>query len=448
MWLRNLETILNKMGNFDKYPAYKESGVEWLGEIPAEWEVKRLGYLANCSPSNIDKHSKNNEKTVRLCNYTDVYKNDFITDDMDLMFATASDEQIERYALRAGDIIITKDSETANDIAVPAYIKETLTNVVCGYHLAMIRPYSGLCGKYLFRSFQSKIFNVQFEICSNGITRVGLGSNDLKHGLFLTPPLPEQTAIANFLDEKTAKIDTAIAQKEQMISLLKERKQILIQNAVTKGINPDAKMKDSGVEWIGEIPEGWEVKRFKYLFCQSDLPPLKTDGIVTSYRDGQVTLRSIRRMDGYTEAILEHGYQGVRKGQLVLNSMDAFEGAIGVSESDGKCTPEYVVCDTFNDLNLPEYFAYLLREMALAKYIQVICNAVRQRAVRIRFSNLSRLFFVVPPLPAQKAIVAFIKVSSSQIDKVINIQQQQIAKLKEYKSTLIDNAVTGKIKVG
>ena len=190
------------MTQLEKYPRYKDSGVEWLGEIPVGWRVKRLGYLANCLPSNIDKHSKHNEKTVRLCNYTDVYKNDFITDDMDLMIATASDEQIERYALRAGDIIITKDSETANDIAVPAYIKETLTNVVCGYHLAMIRPYSGLCGKYLFRSFQSKIFNAQFETCSNGITRVGLGSNDLTHGLFLSPPSPNKTPSPPFLTRR------------------------------------------------------------------------------------------------------------------------------------------------------------------------------------------------------------------------------------------------------
>ncbi|MBN0810095.1 hypothetical protein JTL97_35330, partial [Pseudomonas aeruginosa] len=99
---------------------------------------------------------------------------------------------------------------------------------------------------------------------------------------------------------------------------------------------------------------------------------------MTAYRDGQVTLRANRGLAGYTEAILEGGYQGIRKGQLVLNSMDAFEGAIGVSESDGKCTPEYVVCDSLSRNYLPEYFAYLLREMALARYIQVICNAVRQ----------------------------------------------------------------------
>lgn len=126
----------------------KDSGVEWIGEIPEHWEVKKLGYLANCFPSNVDKHSKINESQVRLCNYTDVYKNDYITDDMELMLATASEEQIAKFTLQKGDIVITKDSESANDIAVPTYIKEDLTNVVCGYHLAMIRVYQKSYSKY------------------------------------------------------------------------------------------------------------------------------------------------------------------------------------------------------------------------------------------------------------------------------------------------------------
>lgn len=211
----------------------KHSGVEWIGEIPEHWEVKRLRYLANCFPSNVDKHSKINEKDVRLCNYTDVYKNDYITDTMELMIATASDDQINKFLLKKGDIIITKDSETASDIAVPAYVVENLTNVVCGYHLAVIRPNSDVDGKYLFRALQCKVFNIQFELCSNGITRVGLGNSDLKKGLFLLPPIKEQKEIANFIELGTSKIATAISLKEQEIEKLKEYKASLINSAVT-----------------------------------------------------------------------------------------------------------------------------------------------------------------------------------------------------------------------
>jgi len=272
-------------------------------------------------------------------------------------------------------------------------------------------------------------------------------ASKLKNLYLPIPPLIEQTAISNFLDKKTTNIDKAIAQKEKLIALLKEQKQIIIQNAITRGLNPNVKMKDSSVDWIGKIPEEWGIKRFKYLFTQSRVEPDRNDGVVTSYRDGQVTLRSNRRIFGYTEAILEQGYQGIKKGQLVLNSMDAFEGAIGVSESNGKCTPEYVICDKVNNSVLPEYFALLLREMALAKYIQVICNAVRQRAVRIRFNNLKHRFIAVPPISVQKDIVNHIKTQSCKIDKAIDLQEKLIERLKEYKSILIDNAVTGKIKV-
>ena len=177
------------------------------------------------------------------------------------------------------------------------------------------------------------------------------------------------------------------------------------------------------------------------------MPVRAIDGVVTSYRDGQVTLRSNRRLGGYTEAIIEGGYQGIRAGQLVLNSMDAFEGAIGVSESDGKCTPEYVICDPKSNEVCQQYFAYQLREMALAKYIQVICNAVRQRAVRIRFNNLAGRLVVSPPREEQDAIVFHIEAESKKIDSGVALLKEQIEKLKEYKTTLINSAVTGKIKV-
>ena len=152
-------------------------------------------------------------------------------------------------------------------------------------------------------------------------------------------------------------------------------------------------------------------------------------------------------MDGYTEAILEGGYQGIRSGQLVLNSMDAFEGAIGVSDSDGKCTPEYVICNPIDENINQYYFAHLLREMALADYIEVICNAVRQRAVRIRFNNLATRFMVLPPPVEQAEIVTFVEREKSRIADAIAIKEEQIAALKEYKTSLINAAVTGKIKV-
>lgn len=233
----------------------KPSGIEWLGDIPEHWEVRKLKYVADCFPSNIDKHTRDDEKQVRLCNYTDVYKNDFITNDMSLMFATATNEQIEKFSLKIGDVIITKDSETANDIAVPAVVKEELENVVCGYHLSVLRPYSKLVGEYLFRVLQCKPINIQFELCSNGVTRVGLGVYDMKKAQVPIPSLHEQKLIVSHIEAETAIINQAIATIEKEIALVLEYRTALIAEAVTGKIdvreyqiNEELKMENEELE--------------------------------------------------------------------------------------------------------------------------------------------------------------------------------------------------------
>ncbi len=221
----------------DKNAKLKPSGIEWLGDIPESWEVRKLKYVANCFPSNIDKHSKENEETVRLCNYTDVYKNDFITNEMDLMVATAKKEQIKKFTLLKNDVIITKDSETADDIANPALVIENLENIVCGYHLSIIRPYKNLDGGYLFRALQCKPINVQFELCSLGVTRVGLGVYDMKSAKIPVPPISEQKEIFSFIQTETTKITKTITTIEKEITLVEEYKTALIAEAVTGKID-------------------------------------------------------------------------------------------------------------------------------------------------------------------------------------------------------------------
>lgn len=215
----------------------KSSGIEWLGDIPEHWEVRKLKYVAECFPSNIDKHSREEEIQVRLCNYIDVYKNDYITNDMSLMLATATEEQISRFTLQKGDVIITKDSETANDIAIPALVIEDLENVVCGYHLSVLRPDKSLLGAYLFRVLQVKTINIQFEICSNGVTRVGLGVYDLKKARIPIPTIPEQQQIVSHIEIETAKLNRTIATIEKEIALVQEYKTALIAEAVTGKID-------------------------------------------------------------------------------------------------------------------------------------------------------------------------------------------------------------------
>lgn len=212
----------------------KDSGIEWLGEIPAHWEVKRLKNICSVKLSGVDKKKQPDEYRVKLCNYLDVYNNSLITRNMAFMEATATMNEIKNYFLEEGDVIITKDSEDPNDIAVPVYVTEDLENVLCGYHLAIIRSnFNRVIGKYVFYCFEATGINDQFSCASNGITRFGISQNDISRALFMAPPPSEQTAITDFLDNKIAKIDRLIQNKENQIERFKEYRKIVIHNAVT-----------------------------------------------------------------------------------------------------------------------------------------------------------------------------------------------------------------------
>lgn len=206
-----------------------------LGEIPEHWELRRLKFLADVRFSTVDKHSHKEEKQVRLCNYVDVYKHEYITNNFDFMIATATDAEIKRFAIEKDDVIITKDSETANDIAIPALVVEDLENVVCAYHLAHIKPNRELIeSEFLFRLFQSKKINSHFEVAAKGVTRHGLSYDDINSVFLPYPPtLEEQQEIIKHIKTETRTLDIAISKAEREIDLIKEYREALIAEAVT-----------------------------------------------------------------------------------------------------------------------------------------------------------------------------------------------------------------------
>ena len=195
------------------------------------------------------------------------------------MAATASTDQVARFTLKGGDTIITKDSETADDIAIAAYVVEDLPGVVCGYHLSMVRPRGSTCGAYVKRLFDSFYAKARFAVAANGLTRVGLGQYALDNVEFPFPPPQEQQLIATFLDLETAKIDTLVEEQRRLIELLKEKRQAVISQAVTKGLDPNVSRKDSGVEWLGKVPAHWEVRKVNSLSTKI------TNGYVGPTRD-------------------------------------------------------------------------------------------------------------------------------------------------------------------
>ena len=212
----------------------KSSGVEWLGDVPKHWDVWRLRNVAEMRVSNVDKHSIEGEPPVRLCNYVDVYKNDYINDQMDFMKATATPDEIERFRLAKDDVLITKDSETWDDIGVPAMVTNPAIDLISGYHLALLRPCANrIVGGFFLRALQSKGLAYQFHVVAKGVTRYGLSHSGIKSIWIPLPPLVEQTAIVKYLDKATTDIDTTIARTRREIELLREYRTRLIADVVT-----------------------------------------------------------------------------------------------------------------------------------------------------------------------------------------------------------------------
>lgn len=422
-----------------EYPKYKPSGVHWIDTIPVDWSVSPLKHVAAVQPSNVDKKSVEGEQKVLLCNYVDVYKNDFITDDIDFMEATASESQIEKFQLSIGDVLITKDSETPQDIAVPALVKTEMENLICGYHLAQIKPDpSVLIGGYLFRLFQSKQFNTNFEIAANGITRYGLGSESVSNVKIVLPPLTVQAVISDYLDKKTALIDTAISKKQKLIVMLQEEKAAVINQAVTKGVNPAVKLKHSGFDWMGDVPSHWELKKLKYVldFYNNKRVPLSSDqrGHLEKIYDYYGASGVIDKVDNYLfdgEYILI-GEDGANL--LTRSTALAFK-AIGKFWVNNHA---HILKPKSGDI---DYFVFLLESMDYAIYVSGSAQP------KLTIENLADIVIPVPPIAEQLTIVSFINHEENNIEFAVSQMKKEIELLYEYKAALINEVVTGKVKI-
>lgn len=440
------------------YPAYKDSGLQWLGPIPEHWQTRRLKFLAPVRLSNVDKHSIEGQSPVLLCNYTDVYYNDRITNALKFMEATASPEQVEKFGLLPGDVLMTKDSETANDIGIPALVTENLENVICGYHLALLRPNSAIRGGFLKYCLGSFPAQDHFSTSANGVTRFGLSRDDIASAPLLLPPPVEQSAIVAFLDRKCADIDRFLDRKRRLIALLKEQKAAIITQAVTQGLNPDAPRKPSGVEWLGDVPEHWKVRRLKYV------APVRLSNVDKHSVEGEQLVLLCNYTDVYYNEKINSSFtfmqatassEQIAKFQLQLGDVLITKDSetpddIGVSSVVEESVAN-VICG---------YHLALLRPNALTSGIfikhSLSCSPAHDHfcssangVTRVGLSrgDIATAPLIMPPLEEQKAIVGHIETESAKIDAVIGRTEREMELMHEYRTALISEAVTGKIDV-
>ena len=425
------------MGKLEKYTSYQDSGVEWLGEIPEHWDVRKLRTclkpLSIKNRPDLPLLSVTREQGVILRDVDDKDSNhNFIPDDL------------SGYKMvKSGQFAMNKMKAWQGSYGVSNY-----TGIVSpAYYIFEL---DGIEPSFFHKAIRSKAYIPFFTQASDGV-RIGqwdLSKSRMKEIPLYFPSKSEQIIIVSYIDEKAAQIDNAIGQKEKLIELLKEQKHITINESVTKGLDKDVEFKDSNVEWIGTIPKHWNIEKGKRLFKQMKRPVREQDEIVTCFRDGVVTLRSNRRTEGFTNALKEHGYQGIRKGDFIIHNMDAFAGAIGISDSDGKSTPVYAVCRPWDgNIVSSKYYAKYLRNLALQDFILSLAKGIRERSTDFRFKDFGELVYPLPPKEEQIQIVEYINKQITKIDKAIDLQQNYITKLKEYKASLIDSVVTGKVKV-
>lgn len=291
---------------------------------------------------------------------------------------------------------------------------------------------------------QSDFVTEQILYKSNATTIEVIYSDTLKNVILPVWDMQTQRKIADFLDTKCSEIDALTADIQTQIDTLEQYKRSVITATVTKGLNPDVEMKDSGIEWIGEIPVTWDIIRGKYLLKYLQKPVKEDDGVITCFRDGEVTLRSNRREDGFTMSDKEIGYQGIDAGDLVVHGMDGFAGAIGISDSRGKASPVLNVMDTKQN---KRYIMYYLRSMAYSDVFVALATGIRVRSCDLRWNKLADLSYPVPSIEEQTAIVEYIDTTLEKTDVVISKKKAQLETLDEYKKSLIYEYVTGKKEV-
>ena len=433
------------------YPVYKPSGVEWLGEIPAHWEAKRLKYLATVNDETLPENTDPNKEIT----YVDIGNVDSvkgITGTEDLIFENAPSRA--RRIVRQGDVII---STVRTYLKAIARIESTSTSFIVSTGFAVIRSRQ-LDDGYIAYALGSPYFVERVVAHSVGVSYPAINASELAWLDIAFPPIPEQATIAAFLDRETAKINALVSKNERLIELLREKRTALISHTVTKGLDPKALLKDSGVEWLGEIPMHWEVRRLKHVTEKIGSGKTPKGGAERYVDRGVMFLRSqnvhfggLRLADvAHIDTITDNEMSGsrVREGDVLLNITGASLGRSCVARlegADANVNQHVCILRTVQRQSDPDFLAYSIESTSLQEQIFNNENGVSRDA--LNFEQIGELVFSRPAIEEQKAIAAFLDRETAKLDHLIARVHEAIELLKELRTALISAAVTGKIDV-
>ena len=423
-----------------RYDSYKDSGVKWLGEIPSHWKMERWRFLMN------ENVSKNNNCNVRLqlqFKYGDIVRKSNQSEEKDVL------ETISKYTVVEPDDIMINGLNLNYDFISQRVARVREEGAITSAYVSL-RPTEIADSRFYTYFLKSMDAKKMFHGMGTGI-RLTLSYNELKNQFLPKPSIKEQEAIANYLDSATSKIDEAIAQQQKMIDLLNERKQIIINNAVTKGLDPNVKMKPSGIDWIGDIPEHWELSQLKKV-AKIILGKMlsREQGNVYPYlcaKDvhyGSVDVSDLKSMN-FSE--IEKQMYEVRNGDMLIVEGGAGAGGCAIFECKG--TGIYIQNSIMivrgNTMMLNGYICYMIQSMNQRGYVEYICN--KATIPHFTKEKVGSVIIPIPPKEEQETIVKHVTKRIKPIDDNIIARNKQISLLQERKQIIINDVVTGKVKV-
>lgn len=442
---------------YSKYPSYRDSGVEWLGEIPEQWESTRLCNLGILTASGIDKKLKEDEPFVHIINFTDIHKalNCELTSNTSYMKVTAPIDKKIAHQVDKGDLIFTPSSETIEDIGISALVDEELTATAFSYHVLRFQFTNPLNHSYRKYITNNTFVLSQFSMKARGTTRQTLGRDDFRTINLALPPLQEQQTISNYLDKATAKIDTLIAKQTKLIELLKEKRQAVISTAVTRGLDNTVAMKDSGVEWLGEIPEHWRISKVKFESTFKGGSTPSKDKL--EYWNGDIFWVSPKDMksryiNSSIDTITIEGKQSsnlayIHSGSvLIVVRSGILQRTIPIALTTGTVTVNQdIKALKFKQSLMAKYFIALVEGLTPQLLLEWRKQGATVESIETEYLANSPL--LVPPISEIKQILEYLDIKNTKTENLITKATKAIDLLKEKRTALISSAVTGKIDV-
>jgi type I restriction enzyme S subunit len=411
------------------YPRYKASGVDWLGEVPEGWEVKRTRFMVKMNPSKTEIAHIPPETEVSFLPMEAVSEDGIL--DLDTTRPIAEVSTGYTY-FSEGDVTFAKITPCFEN-GKGAIMRKLISNYGFGTtELSVIRPGKGVNNEFLYYVTISREFRKNGEAWMYGAGGQKRVPDDFVRDFhFCWPPLPEQLAITSFLDRETGRIDTLIGKKQRLVELLKEKRTAMISRAVTKGLDPKVKMKPSGVEWLGEVPEGWEVRRLKYVVSLKSGDGITVEDIED---ESEYPVYGGNGFRGYTNKYTHEGdYVLIGRQGALCGNINYAKGKFWASEHAVVATPCKPVA-TF-------WLGELLRIMNFNQY------SISAAQPGLSIDRIKELFLPLPPLPEQQAIASFLDRETAKLDALVSKVESAILTLKEYRTAIISAAVTGKIDI-